>query len=261
MLNRAAISFSAAAISKACARLSSAHGPAIKASGSLLPKRTLPTATTAFGPAVFGVMAGDHEGHGGSGQPASLHRGKCRRPQERALDIGDDRATRFALVARLVPGRIGLKYVPYPLALGERFPSKHVMQVLAALADQHGPKAGLLDTVLGPDFKRVLLEPLEQRRQPAGDAGVDALFVDHGFLPMICFSDADVRRPASLPSVNLHGAGNRQWMILHQPALLHRSPDEGREQRVWREGARFQLGVELHADEPGMVVVFDDLRQ
>src|ERR1700724_3915881 len=99
MLNRAAISFSAAAMSRAWARLSSAHGPAIKVSGSLLPKRTLPTATTAFGSAVFGVMAGDHEGHGGSGQPASLHRGKRRRPQERTLDVGDDRPVLLALIA------------------------------------------------------------------------------------------------------------------------------------------------------------------
>ena len=44
-----AISFSAAAISSACARLSSWHGPAISASGSALPKRTLPTVTTGFG--------------------------------------------------------------------------------------------------------------------------------------------------------------------------------------------------------------------
>src|ERR1700682_1937282 len=128
MPSRAVMSLSAAAISKAWARLSSAHGPAIKVSGSLLPKRTLPTATTAFGSAVFGVMAGDHEGHGAPGQTASLHRGNRRRPQERALDVGDDRAARFALVARLVPRRIGLKYVPYPLALGERFPNEQIMQ-------------------------------------------------------------------------------------------------------------------------------------
>src|SRR6266496_2806672 len=48
---------------------------------------------------------------------------------------------------------------------------------------------------------------------------------------------------------------------LHQPALLHRRLDEGGEQRVRLERPGFQLGVELHADEPGMVLVFDDLRQ
>src|SRR5580700_9430276 len=119
MPSRAVMSLSAAAMSKACARLSSTHGPAIRASGRLLPKRTLPTATTAFGSAFFGVIASDHEGHAGSGQPASLHRGKRRRPQERALDIGDDRAVLLAVVARFVPRRIGLKYVPDPLAFGE----------------------------------------------------------------------------------------------------------------------------------------------
>src|SRR5712675_407049 len=49
MPTRAAISLRALAISSACARLSSAHGPAISASGSRLPKRTAPTATTEWG--------------------------------------------------------------------------------------------------------------------------------------------------------------------------------------------------------------------
>src|SRR5580700_259560 len=146
------MSLSAAAMSNACARLSSAHGPAIKASGRLLPKRTLPTATTAFGSAFFGVIAGDHEGHGGSGQPASLQRGKSRRPQERALDVGDDRTVLFALIARLVPRWVGLKYVPDSLAFGERVPGQQVMQIVVAVAHQHGPEAGLLDAVLVPDF-------------------------------------------------------------------------------------------------------------
>jgi len=30
---------------------------------------------------------------------------------------------------------------------------------------------------------------------------------------------------------------------------------------MWRERTGFQLGVELHADEPGMVVIFDDFRE
>src|SRR5215469_10667454 len=47
------ISFSAAAISKACARLSSAHGPAIKASGSVLPNFAVPTVTVVFGFALI----------------------------------------------------------------------------------------------------------------------------------------------------------------------------------------------------------------
>ena len=46
---------------------------------------------------------------------------------------------------------------------------------------------------------------------------------------------------------------------LHQPALHHRRLDERGEQWVGLERPRFQLGVELHADEPGVVGVFDDL--
>jgi hypothetical protein len=37
--------------------------------------------------------------------------------------------------------------------------------------------------------------------------------------------------------------------------------DERRKQRMRLERARFQFGMELHADEPGMVLIFDDLRQ
>jgi hypothetical protein len=38
-------------------------------------------------------------------------------------------------------------------------------------------------------------------------------------------------------------------MILHQPALLHRRADERGKQRVRRKRPRFQLGVELRADD------------
>src|SRR5580692_5803900 len=106
----AVTSLSAAAMSKACARLSSAHGPAISASGKALPNRALPIVTVEFG--FIDVLADDHEGGGRPGQPASFHRRKRRRPQERALDVGNDRTARFALVARLMPGRIGLERVP-----------------------------------------------------------------------------------------------------------------------------------------------------
>ena len=137
------ISLSADAISNACARLSSTHGPAINASGSALPKRALPMVTTGFG--RHGVLADDHEGRGKPGQrlqrhsrpprsgesemtaAGSLHRRKRRRPQERAPDIGDDRPVLLAVVARLVPRRIGLERVPFLLAVGERFPGQQVM--------------------------------------------------------------------------------------------------------------------------------------
>ena len=48
---------------------------------------------------------------------------------------------------------------------------------------------------------------------------------------------------------------------LNQPALLHRRRNERREQRMRVEGAGFELGVELHADEPGVVGQLDDLGQ
>src|SRR6186713_3184000 len=39
----------------------------------------------------------------------------------------------------------------------------------------------------------------------------------------------------------------------NQPALLHRRSNEARKQRVRLEGARLEFGMELHADEPGMI--------
>ena len=47
---------------------------------------------------------------------------------------------------------------------------------------------------------------------------------------------------------------------LHQTALVDGSPDKAREQRVRLERARLQFGMELYADEPGMVGVLDRLR-
>jgi len=48
---------------------------------------------------------------------------------------------------------------------------------------------------------------------------------------------------------------------LHQSPLRQCRLDERGEQRMRLERPRFQLGMELHADEPRMVFVFDDLRQ
>ena len=47
--------------------------------------------------------------------------------------------------------------------------------------------------------------------------------------------------------------------ILNQPALLDRRADEACKQRVRLERARFQFGMILDADEPGMVRALDDL--
>src|SRR5262249_57390727 len=53
------MSLRAETISSACARPSSAQGPATSTSGRLLPKRAAPTATVALG-AGSTFMAGDH---------------------------------------------------------------------------------------------------------------------------------------------------------------------------------------------------------
>ena len=50
-------------------------------------------------------------------------------------------------------------------------------------------------------------------------------------------------------------------MTSNQPRLHHRRLNERREQRMRLERPRFQFGMELHPDEPGMILVFDDLRQ
>jgi len=52
-----------------------------------------------------------------------------------------------------------------------------------------------------------------------------------------------------------------QVMPLYQPGLHQSGLNEGREQWMRFERARFQFGMELHSDEPGVVLVFDDLRQ
>jgi hypothetical protein len=58
-------------------------------------------------------------------------------------------------------------------------------------------------------------------------------------------------------------AAGHSWHLrrLHQPRLVHGGADEGGEERVRAEGPRFELGVELDADEPGMVGHLHDLRQ
>src|SRR6516225_12035033 len=47
----------------------------------------------------------------------------------------------------------------------------------------------------------------------------------------------------------------------HKARLVERGADKGGEQWVRLERLRFQLGMELHPDEPRMVGEFDDFRQ
>src|SRR5690242_1143762 len=43
------------------------------------------------------------------------------------------------------------------------------------------------------------------------------------------------------------------------PSRIRRGGDESREKRMWPRGARLELGVELAADEPGVVLELNDL--
>ena len=82
-MSLAAISFSASAVSSACARLSSAQGPAISANGRALPNFALPAETTALGAGFMAsFMAGpwDPEARASTGVARALM-GK------RAIDI------------------------------------------------------------------------------------------------------------------------------------------------------------------------------
>src|SRR5882757_100209 len=114
---------------------------------------------------------------------ASAKRGKRGRPQHRSLDVGDDQAVLLALVAGLVPLRIGLERVPLLLAFGKRLPGEQIMQVVVAVADQHGPETGRADAVLLPDVERLGFEALEQSRELPRNALIDAKLVDHGDPP------------------------------------------------------------------------------
>src|ERR1700733_12597115 len=141
---------------------------------------SITTTRAGFAPLVAmdsGLLASP--GPGMTTAARSLHRRERRRLEERAFDIGDDRAVLLGVSAHLDPGRVGLERAPYLFALGERFPGEQIMQVVAAVADQHRPEAGVADAVLLPDLQRVILEPLEQSRQLAGDTLIDAEFVDH----------------------------------------------------------------------------------
>src|ERR1700738_892589 len=64
-----------------------------------------------------------------------------------------------------------------------------VGDLLAALADQRGPKPGLADAVLLPDPQRLVLEPRQQPRLAPRHAAVDPQFVDHGPSPRAVWTD------------------------------------------------------------------------
>src|SRR3954447_6487019 len=98
MFSREAISFSAAATSSACARLSSWQGPAMIEIGSSLPNFTAPAETT--GAAVIVAFN-------------LFHRGECRRYQQLADDIADDLTVLFRLRASQNPVGVTLECGPF----------------------------------------------------------------------------------------------------------------------------------------------------
>src|SRR5690349_14740116 len=70
--------------------------------------------------------------------------------------------------------------------------------------------------------------------------------------------------PAPLPSdraVVRRRPGFRVTVLAVPALVLDRGAHEVAEQRVRLHGLGLELGVELHADEPGMVRQFDDLDQ
>src|SRR5258708_815891 len=139
MSSRAAISFSALAISSAWVRLSIWHGPAMIEIGKALPNLTAPAETT--GAAVMSAF-----------KVFSLHRRKRGGHQQLTDDVADDLAVCFAIGARGDPVRVALERGPFFLAVGERFPRQYVSQLLVGFTYQRGEEPGLLDAVLFPEF-------------------------------------------------------------------------------------------------------------
>jgi hypothetical protein len=89
---------------------------------------------------------------------------------------------------------VGLKGVPFLLAVGERIPFQEIIQGLVRVADPGGPEAGLLDAVLLPDPQGNRVKALQQVRQAARHGVVDAQLVQHVsasvILPTRSLSDA-----------------------------------------------------------------------
>src|SRR5215217_6844083 len=87
------------------------------------------------------------------------------RGEEAASDVGDDRAVALALGALAQPFPVGGESAPLALALGHVVPLEHVVQIVVAVADHHGPEPDLTNAVPLPDAKRGFLESLVQSRQ------------------------------------------------------------------------------------------------
>src|SRR5581483_9467570 len=111
-----------------------------------------------------------------------LDRRECGRLQHGVADRRHDGPVALGLGALGDPVGIAHERRPFLLALGQRLPLQQVVEILVRMADHDGPEAGLAYAVLRPERQRGALEALQQRRQPARDAMVDAEFVDQAFL-------------------------------------------------------------------------------
>src|SRR6202051_4995950 len=120
----------------------------------------------------------------------SLHGRKRGWRQQLAADVLDELAILLRLGDHCGPLGIGEKSAPALLPRGHAVAGEHVGDLLAALADQRGPKPGLADAVLLPDPQRLVLEPRQQRRLAPGHAAVDPQFVDHGPSPRTVWTDS-----------------------------------------------------------------------
>src|SRR6185437_635763 len=113
---------------------------------------------------------------------ALLHRRERRRLQDGVADRRDDRPVALGLGALGDPFGIAHERRPFLLALGQRLPLQEIVQILVRLADHDRPEPGLANAVLRPERERGALEALQQRRQPAAHAAIDAEFVDQALL-------------------------------------------------------------------------------
>jgi hypothetical protein len=95
-------------------------------------------------------------------------------------DVRQDRTAPLAFGARRDPLGVGLERIPQAFALGEVLPCQEVGKLLVALAHERGPEADRADAVLLPELQGHGREALVEIRQLAGQAAVDAQFVDHG---------------------------------------------------------------------------------
>src|SRR5207245_4084542 len=119
----------------------------------------------------------------------SLHGRKRGWRQQLAADVLAELAILLRPGDHRDPFGIGEKSAPALLTLGHAVPGEHVGDLLAALADQRGPKPDLADAVLLPDPQRLVLEPRQQRRLAPRHAAVDPQFVDHGPSPPGVWTD------------------------------------------------------------------------